>query len=355
MPTKVIQGHRARHHSSTVIANRKSRGRRGASVVVLPRRGNSVRPLQRTAHGGPVGEACDAAVRRIFGVNPHDWTGDFIAHCTGKTGELIFLTGALPALRRRLPRARIVCLTQPFYEPLLQRVKHRFDAVAHLGYICDDYATQVEMHYNDYRTSGFVRNGNSISVNVYALHGQTGRSFYHTFAMAMGLQPGEYERPGYDAGPNIREPYALALASLNRHSSPRRVLPFSAEEWETLARCLRNKGLTPLATGHPHDPRPNMPGWEWVEGDVQDALSLVAHANYTLCGNSGMGFLAALLSSGPVVMIDESKWKHLPHINPSSMTDLFAPGRITHVPCEAREVAARRPFAAASAVAARLP
>lgn len=319
-------------------------GKRG--IIVTHNRGN--RRVPPTPHvvnlshpfkkPEPSFEPCDVAVLRIFGVDPRIWDGEFCVHCTGKTGELLFLTGAIPSLRKHLPKAKLVLLTQEHYQQFMKGTRHQFDAVESLHKRSDELARQVELCHQDYQ-GGFTPENGRIIVNCYRAHGWPTihkgwpvGSFYQCFTDAIGGYRSEYETPAWDDGvPNARGEYVLALPSLNYHSSPRRTLPISEAEWGAIAAVYASKGLACLATGHSQDPRPAMPGWTWVDGDLVDAVHLARYSRATIAGNSGMAFTAGLLSAGPVLIIDESPHRNHPSISARTMYAEIPKGKITQI------------------------
>ena len=286
----------------------------------------------------PKFEPCDAAVYRIFHTDPKTWDGEFCVHCTGKTGELLFLTGAIPSLRKHLPKAKLTLATQEHYREFLKSTKHQFDAVLSLPQRHHELTQQVALCHQDYQ-NGFTLENGKIIVNCYRAHGWPTihkgwpvGSFYQCFTDAIGGYRSEYETPAWDDGvANERGEYVLALPSLNHHSSPRRTLPVSESEWIQIADTYARQGLACLATGHSQDPRPPMPGWTWIDCDLVEAVRLARYSRTTIAGNSGMAFVAGLLSRGQVLIIDESPHRGHPSINARTMYAEIPEGKIKQV------------------------
>lgn len=300
-------------------------------------------------------ESCDAAVRRITGADPASWEGTLRVQCPGKAGELVFLTGVLPGIRRRLPRARVVLATMEHYRPAVDHAGIRFDAVEHLPMSGPTLVDAISVHYMDRVHDGFLPAPDGIFVNAYRSHGQARpRGFPQAFAESVGIPAGEYERCSWDDGEPRAGALALAFPTTNRHSSVRGRLPLHADDWARLSGILSRRGLRCVATGHPADPAPGaMPGWEWIDCGLREALRMVRGSSFVVGANSGMTFLAAAVGSGPVVMLDEADHGRLPLYDPPLLGQAIDAGRLLKIRIEADGAADRSAVDAVVRVAER--
>lgn len=267
-------------------------------------------------------ETLGHAIKRLAKHEPLTWDGEYHIHCVGKTGELIYLSGALPDLREQAPRARLVLHTMEAYRPVVEGLHERFDGAVywHLVSGAGSLSDQVTTHYS-MSHAGWIRayEGGGLQVHAYWTHAHHARRlnqppcpFPVAFAQALGAR--HYRWPsgwGVAVGDEPRS-IALALRTANYGSSMRGRVPFSDEQWGLLAAALRLRGLRPMMTGRADDgPTVPAPGWEWLEGDVTVALESVKRSGYVLGLNSGMVFAALVLSDAAVVMLDDSM--HTPH------------------------------------------
>lgn len=258
-------------------------------------------------------ESCEQAIRRLLGRDPVSWDGTLYLHCCGKAGELVFLTGVLPALKRRLPKSKIVLRTMDHYRPSVEYSSFKFDGIEALPMVASSLVDSVTHHYMDRVYEGFLRVSNDLWVNVYRSHGWSKpRGFPSALAESVGIPADEYTRPGWDDG-SVRGPrIALALATMNQHGSSRRRIPFLPQEWSRLSEELRRIGLVCVATGHADDGVPaDMPGWKWVNCGLREALCLVRDSGFVIGGNSGLTFLGATIGAGYAIMLDEAAHGHL--------------------------------------------
>lgn len=247
---------------------------------------------------------------RALRLLPADWDGTFEVHLGGKTGEALLLAGWVPALRAQLPRARIVLHTLAPYAALFEHVASDCHPDEIVG-VTPKRATLAE---SATAMSGetsknpvtFSADRRSVRVNPYRLHGNATAGWVQTFGDALGVGDRPWTRPTWTKAPSVSEPYALALASSNAHSSKRRLLPFRPPQWAELAAALTGHGIRCLATGSPEDPKPaSMPGWEWIDCPLIEATALAIGARYAVGWQSGITIAAAALGSGHVALIDE--------------------------------------------------
>jgi hypothetical protein len=251
----------------------------------------------------------------VIGKNLEAWNGTVDIHIAGKAGELLLLLGWIPALRRTLPRAKIVLHTLAPYAELVRWVAPACQPDETIA-VPPKHASVAESAVLLARTVhglNFSASGNTISVNPYYLHGTAETSWVQAFGDAVGVGGSRWTKPEWVRKPAQAEPYALALASSNAHSSRRRILPFTPAQWEELAGVLTKRGLRCLATGSPEDPRPpSMPSWEWVDCPLVEAVSLAVNAHYVVGWQSGMTVAAAAMGKARVALIDEvrERWPH---------------------------------------------
>ena len=254
------------------------------------------------------------AVRSGLGVSPGSWAGDLNVVAPGKAGEVLFLTGALPALRRQLPKATITLHTLAPYVPVALGASARFDEVRPLEVPGgpDLLAQRVSAAVYDHAYPGYGVFRDQLWVSAFRAHpwspvrpsGVKPGPFFFSFCDALGCSRDQYVLPGWAASPD-GAPLALAFPTTNIHSSRRGRLPFSPRQWEELAARARVKGLEPVATGRPEDGDLELPGWEWRDAGIEEVLSLLGRSAFVLGGNSGITFAACALSPGRVLMLDE--------------------------------------------------
>jgi hypothetical protein len=258
-------------------------------------------------------------VEEAFNVFPDQWDGSLHIHMPGKTGEILFLLGSLPTLRTMVPKAKIIVHTLPHYIDVVTNVLNGPDEVKALEYLRPTLAESTADAVIFSPFIGFEITGSDLSVNAYRTNPGFTKDlamslgpFYRAFADAIGAIPFCFNKPTWIplTKPQHQGPIALALATTNPHSSIRQKLPFSPNQWRHLASKLKERGLTPVATGHHEDPAPNpMPGWEWINCNLVDAVTMILNAEYVIGGNSGLAFAAASIGKAQTIIVDERNWK----------------------------------------------
>lgn len=250
----------------------------------------------------------DEVLRSAFGVDPATWQGPLRLLAAGKAGELFFLTGVIPAIRRRLPKAEIVVHCVSHYAELLLKCVAAPDRVSVLpsdGSVVDSVEAWSSWFSQARNETGFFELAGGVAVFPYRTmpwaYGPfvSRGSFYEAFCDAVGIPRREYQPPEWRGLPvALPAPWrekglALAFPTANRHTG--RVLPFSTREWEEAAARARAQGLVPVATGHGEDGlSPEMPNWHWVPWTLEETISVLWHHTKAAVGfNSGILFVAA--------------------------------------------------------------
>lgn len=237
-------------------------------------------------------------------------------HLPGKTGEVLAALGLVPALRLALPEKTVVVLhTLPHYVPLATQVDHRqrpdrVEAIE-LAPMAHSFADTVAVTAFDHGFPGFGVFGDELHVclnrtHPHFLHGGavSHPPFIGAFADAVGVHRAAWEPPAWV--PTASGTSALALPTANAHSSKRRRLPLYPADWKALATVLRVRGLRPLATGHPSDGKPELPGWDWEDLSLIETVTVAVSAAFVVGHNSGITWTATLAGSGDVVMLDDA-------------------------------------------------
>jgi hypothetical protein len=268
----------------------------------------------------PLGEV----VRGALGAEPADWSGSLHLHMPGKSGEVFFLGGVLPELRRQAPKARLVLHVLAPYDRVAHGGAHAFDEVQVVsstweGPLAEQVAVQ---NYRD-MWGGFAVDGGDLRVNPFRSHRWflgdplvSDGPLYLAFADAVGCPRSRYVLPAWGSeGDDGWAPFVLAFPTANPHSSRRGGLPFGPEEWAELARLARARGLEPLAQGHGDDGRPCLPGWSWLDASLPELFARLTRAAVVIGPNSGVVWAACALSPGRVLLLDD--------VDPTD----YAPGR----------------------------
>lgn len=240
-------------------------------------------------------------------------------HLGGKTGEIVYASGAFPAIRQRWPGARLILHIHPHYLSVLPGLRHQPDEVVAYQVTCPDDLLAVQVTAclrREHRARGnqplTVTPTADIEVLAYGLHQREAslpraerRPFYALFQAAADAAEYPYERPAWG------QPYALPPTSVvvlptgNIHTGGARQIDIPAAEWARLAGELAAFGLEAVATGHRDDPRPLMPGWRWLEtDDPAVVLDELRRAGAVLGLNSGITFAACQIAAGTVTMLD---------------------------------------------------
>lgn len=235
---------------------------------------------------------------------------EYHVYIVGKTGEVLYSTGLIPALRARLPKAKLIWHVAEHYQPVLAFVEEpcRPDEVrAHVLPEHEDAAEAVRLAVTEgpHTLRGLVWGGDGIlRANLYRTHPWYGRDpqkslrrapFWEHFAEAAGLPQGVWTPPGtfrrQGSGTTV-----LALPTANVHSRLR-VLPAVSTTWSTIAQAAVARGFDVVANGHPADPLPEpMPGWPWRSPKgVVGLLELLRDAHWVIGLNSGATFAHLLL------------------------------------------------------------
>lgn len=262
----------------------------------------------------------DAIIRSDIGVEPDGWTGTLNIYAIGKTGEILFASGMLPALRVMTPKASIVFHVHPHYMPMMEGLTHRPDSWSAYEWtgVTGKHTDRVAMAAKQSIRSlgGHLQvQGSDISTNLYNNYiPWSPRPFYRDFMAAVHIPDAPYAKPGWQPSERAvkivkqlgSDRLAVAFASANAHNgSPLRSVPFTPEQWNALADRLIALGFLPVATGHSDDPVPVTPGWKWFDtNDISEVLTLLTKAAFVLGLNSGVVFAATQLAPGKTVMID---------------------------------------------------
>jgi hypothetical protein len=243
-------------------------------------------------------------------------------HLCGKTGELLYLSGCLPALRARWPGHSIVLHLHPHYAPLVAGLRHQPDAVEILRPL--ERSKPLAVQVTDLTRAALLRHHRPLTREVdgdwhvlpYGLHqaaaGGAWRhpegkrlGFWELFQAAADAEAYPYDRPSWGKPRGLAPDVAVVFASGNLHTGGARTIDLPPAEWDRLAAELRAFGVAPVATGHRDDPRPLMPGWDWLNtDDPRDVLELLASAGAVVGLNSGITWSAFMLAPGRVTMFD---------------------------------------------------
>jgi hypothetical protein len=260
-------------------------------------------------------------------VVPADWDGNYHIHLGGKAGELLFFSGALPAVRAAIPKARVVLHLHPHYAGIVPGLEHQPDEVIsdewYTRYPTAPLAKQVQEGLR-WAISSFgghspktltLTDDNTMETGPYLRH-RGSKPFYELFMDACGVGGEQYDAPWWEdetmrrvgLKPDGPPRCALVLASANIHAgSGVREMTLTPGEWEELSRRVKERGWEPVATGHKDDPKPNMPGWAWLDELMpDDVLGYLTRSERVVGFNSGMTFAATRLvpPGGRVTMLD---------------------------------------------------
>jgi hypothetical protein len=265
--------------------------------------------------------------RLLSDVVPPDWDGTYRIALGGKSGELLFFSGILPAIRKAIPKAKVVISIHPHFAGIVPGLEHQPDEVR-----CEDWytkpwplaplATQVQHGLKADIASWGGHNPRTLTLlddhtlvtGAYLRH-RASKPFYRLFMDSCGVGDGEYVAPRWRMPPEIVMPLgrvvsriALVLPSANIHAGNGvRKMELATTEWLELARDADAAGLDPVATGHKDDPTPEMSGWYWADLRRPDLIfALLTQAARVVGFNSGMTFAATRLvpPGGRVTMID---------------------------------------------------
>lgn len=258
--------------------------------------------------------ALSEATRRLTGEDASSWSGALHVHHPGKTGELLTFFGFLPEIRRQLPLATLHLHTLRHYGILTAAFENEFDIVS-----CQEHSSSLVRSASEAfayvegvsNAAGFLLLEDGIHVNPYRTHYWyksgivSSGSYFRAYAEAVGVDFLSWKKPQCFLPKT--EPVALALVSANTHSATRRLLPFTANQWTELSKLAKSKKLRPIATGHFEDPKPeSMPGWEWIDCDLLQAVKYMVSAKWVVGHNSGMVWAPCFLGSASVIMLDGS-------------------------------------------------
>jgi hypothetical protein len=285
----------------------------------------------------PPTDPVDLVIRRDFGFDPEVWPGPLRLLVAGKAGELFFASGTIPALRRRLPRARLVLHCVEHYAPMVRRFAYAPDELvvspvdAAMG-----LAKSVSAAVTDHG-GFFVHEDGGLAVELYRTHPwfgaphQTKGTFYQAFSEAACIPRDEYTPPEWSVADTEADDaewsggFVIAFPTANPHSSTVGGLRFSAAKWAAAAERARRKGLVPIATGHIEDGEPSgMPGWQWKDWPLVRLVNAIWLGCRGAVGcNSGILFLAGRalhmrraqgLAVSPALMVDSTPFPYLAHL-----------------------------------------
>lgn len=255
-------------------------------------------------------------VRAAFACEARDWEGTLFVYAPGKAGEVFYLCGLAAALRRRIPRARLVLRTLPTYAAVAEGAAPSFDSVEPLrAPSLVRLADRVAAANACYAWPGFAVVGAALHVAAFRSHGWfredplvSAGPFPYAFADALGCPRDDVRLPGWKRGAGAgAQRLALAFPTANHHSSRRGGLAFAAAEWALLGEAARAHGLLPIAHGLPDPGRPELPGWVWSEATLPELFALFPRADWVVGPNSGAVWAACALSPGQVFLLDDSE------------------------------------------------
>lgn len=255
-------------------------------------------------------------VVRSCGWDPDTWSGRLVLDAWGGTGELIIMSSYVEILRKMLPKASFEMVVPSVFVPLVEGFG--VGAMEMLGGGSVLHQTQTLSKTGNF---GFTVEGNNLAVSPYRGHDNYGvlqddvawkegltAPFYALFGLSMGVVPLEYAQPVWK---HPRKSRSLALVFPSRNANAfRRLLPFTAAQWDALALALRRAGLEPVAVGLPSDPWPeSMPGWERVSHDLVGVVDMIYGADLCLGFNSGIVWSHGWLRpDATTVMLDETHY-----------------------------------------------
>jgi len=273
-----------------------------------------------------------SAIARVHNESPASWSGDLHLHIPGKSGELFFSLGVLPALREALPQANIIFHTLRHYFPVILGTVIRPDGatfyddetewglVDEMPLLLKGQVATSKTGYVGFLTGG----GNTLHVNLYRTHpfytidpltSASDAPFYRCFMDAVGLSTAVYCPPQWTSEPQLvkrinakradERPIALVLSVANAHATGWREMPLTSLGWAELAKQCEQQGLQPVMTAHKDDPRIEAPGWLWYESsDLLEVMTLLSLCQRVAGMNSGLVFSATQIAPGEVTMFD---------------------------------------------------
>jgi hypothetical protein len=258
-------------------------------------------------------------LRRTIG-NPGTWRGHYHLHVTGKTGEILFASGVIPALREAMPKATLYLHVLDHYEPVCHGLGFRPDAIVVQSGDKELplYLQTTKIVRADLASYGRLKlEGDHLHTCLYRTHPWINRNapvvpFYRMFSTAVGVSG--YRLPlwspsssdlAWKQATTGRRPIALLFASSNPHSGGPPSLPLTSEDYADLARAAKRRGLIPIINRHGQDPKVEAPGWTSVENaSITQVLALLRSAKIVMGLNSGIVFAAIRLSTGHAIMAD---------------------------------------------------
>lgn len=274
---------------------------------------------------------CDIEkVVAVVSSDPRRWAGEVRVYIAGKTGEVLFSCGLIPALRQVLPRATLTWVVGAHYHPVFDFVRPdcRPDAVETYpvpttGTLASRISTAVVSDPFAFRGIALDRDlpawQDVIRVNLYRTHPWYSADkqksplhlpFYKMFAEALGLPKTCWRNPATAyAAPTM----PVAFVSGDEHARLARV-PLMGETWARIG--------PGLGIGHSDDGDFDIAGWTKYRGlDLGYVLEQLSYASFVIGPNSGIVFAALLLTAPkvPVVMIDSVcapryEWSRMPEV-----------------------------------------
>lgn len=244
-------------------------------------------------------------------LDPLTWEGTYHAYIIGKTGEVLFSLGIIPALRHKLPLATLVWHVATKYQKVIDLVLQDFapDEVEDHVLLGEDYSEAVRIAVTEgaHALTGisFDKSKQNLCVNLYRTHhwyrndpdvSHRKLCFYRAFTEAVGLDPtGYYELPEV-VQTSVVGTLALVLPTANVHSRLRDLRDVKPGTWKKIATLCETRGLVPLANGYAPDGKLDMPGWKWCEEEgIGFLLDRLSEAAWCVGLNSGAVFAHRIL------------------------------------------------------------